>query len=107
MSSNNPDFNIVKNVRIIEWLKAEIVTGIGSLFKSMIRNNEEAILESLARLIAGCYFLGKRLGLSYAKIDTKIEQQLGSATMLDHEIEEWYGDVSNLQHYFKEKNRNQ
>jgi hypothetical protein len=106
MSSNNPDFNIAKNVRIIEWLKAEIVTGIGSLFKSMIKNNEEAILESLAWLITGCYFLGKRLGFSYTKIDAKIEQQLGSSAMQDHEIEEWYGDVSNLHYYFKEKNRN-
>ena len=105
MSSNNPDFNIVKNIRIIEWLKAELVSGIGALFKSMVKNNEEAILESLAWLITGCYFLGKRLGFSYAKIDGKIEQRLSSPAMQDHELEEWYGDISNLEHYFKERNR--
>ena len=44
MSSNNSDLNIVKNVRIIEWLKAELLIGIGILFKSMIKNNEEAII---------------------------------------------------------------
>ncbi len=106
MSSSNPDFNITKNVRIIEWLKSEIITGIGTLFKSMIKNNEEAILESLAWLITGCYFLGKRIGYPYAKIDAKIEQYLSSSSLQNHEIEEWYGDVSNLQHYFKERNRN-
>lgn len=105
MSSNNPDINIVKNVRIIEWLKAEIVTGIGTLFKAMVKNNEEAILESLAWLITGCYFLGKRLGFSYTKIDTRIEQKLSSPTMQDHELEEWYGDISNLEHYFRERNK--
>jgi len=105
MSSNNPDFNIVKNIRIIEWLKAEIVSGIGALFKSMVKNNEEAILESLAWLITGCYFLGKRLGFSYSKIDGKIEQKLSSPAMQEHELEEWYGDISNLEHYFKERNR--
>ena len=105
MSSTNPDFNIVKNLRIIEWIKAEIVSGIGSLFKSMVKNNEEAILESMAWLITGCYFLGKRLGFSYAKIDTKIEQKLNSSPMQEHELEEWYGDVSNLSQYFKERSR--
>ncbi|MCL6591680.1 MAG: MazG-like family protein [Firmicutes bacterium] len=104
MSSNNPDFNIVKNVRIIEWLKAELVTGLGALFKAMIKNNEDAILDSLTWLITGCYFLGKRLGFSYAKIDAKIEQKLLSPQMQEHEIEEWYGDASNLHCYFKERN---
>lgn len=105
MSSNNSDLNIVKNVRIIEWLKAELLTGIGALFKSMIKNNEEAIVDALANLIMGCYFLGKRLGFPYAKIDAQIEQRLDSTEMQEHEIEEWYGDISNLQQYVKERNR--
>lgn len=105
MSSNNSDLNIVKNVRIIEWLKAELLTGIGVLFKSMIKNNEEAILDALANIIMGCYFLGKRLGFSYVRIDAQIEKRLNSPEMQEHEIEEWYGDVSNLQQYFKERNR--
>ncbi len=105
MSSTNSDLNIVKNVRIIEWLKAELLSGVGALFKSLIKNNEEAILDALANLIMGCYFLGKRLGFSYAKIDAKIEQRLDSPEMQEHEIEEWYGDITNLQQYVKERNR--
>jgi len=105
MSSNNSDLNIVKNVRIIEWLKAELVSAIGALFKSMIKNSEEAILDSLANLIMGCYFLGKRLGFSYGKIDARIEQLLDSSDMQGHEIEQWYGDITNLQQYVKERNR--
>jgi len=105
MSSNNSDLNIVKNVRIIEWLKAELLTGVGALFKSMIKNSEEAILDALANLIMGCYFLGKRLGFSYAKIDVRIEQRLDSPEMQKHEIEEWYGDITNLRQYMKERNQ--
>lgn len=104
MSSNNPDFNIVKNVRIIEWLKAEIVAGLGTLFKAMVKNSEEAIQDSLAWLIVSCYFLGKRLGISFAKLDARIEQQLQAPQLQDHEIEEWYGDVTNLQNYLRERN---
>ena len=68
MSLNNPDINIAKNVRTIEWLKAEMVTGLGSLFKAMVKNQEEVILDALASLIMGCYFLGKRLGFAYNRI---------------------------------------
>ena len=105
MSSNNPDFNIVKNLRTIEWIKAEIVTGLGSLFKALIKNSEEAIQDSLASLIIGCYFLGKRLGISFARLDVAIQQKLKSPQLMEHEIEQWYGDVSNLQEYLKERNR--
>lgn len=105
MSSNNSDLNIVKNVRIIEWLKAELLTAIGALFKAMVKNSEDAILDALANLIMECYFLGKRLGFSYAKLDARIEQRLDSPDMQEHEIEEWYGDITNLQQYVKERNR--
>ena len=95
MSTNNPDLNIVKNVRTIEWLKAELLSAIGALF----------ILDALTHLIMVCYFLGKRLGFSYAKIDARIEQCLEAPEMQEHEIEEWYGDITNLQQYVKERNR--
>ena len=103
MSSNSPDINIVKNVRTIEWLKAELVSGIGALLKAMVKNNEEVILESLAGLVMGCYFLGKRLSIPFHKLDEKIISRLESTELQDHEIEEWYGDVTNLEQYFKER----
>jgi hypothetical protein len=105
MSSNSPDFNIVKNLRTIEWIKAEIVGGLGSLFKAMIKNNEDVIQDSLAGLIISCYFLGKRLGISFTKLDATMQQKLLSSQMQEHEIEQWYGDVSNLENYLKDRNR--
>ncbi|MGE5581592.1 MAG: MazG-like family protein [Bacillota bacterium] len=105
MSSNNPDSSIIKNVRIIEWIKAEIISGSGALFKAMIKNNEEMILDSLAGLVMECYFLGKRLGVPFERLDARIEQKLQSSQLQEHEIEEWYGDVTNFQNYLKERNQ--
>lgn len=105
MSSNSPDINIAKSVRTIEWIKAEIVSGIGALFKALVKNNEEMILDSLAGLVMGCYFLGKRLSIPFSTLDAKIAERLESSQLQEHEIEEWYGDVSNLEHYFKERNQ--
>ncbi|TCL71652.1 MazG-like nucleotide pyrophosphohydrolase family protein [Hydrogenispora ethanolica] len=105
MSSSNPDFNIVKNLRTIEWIKAELAAGMGTLFKALIKNNEELIQDSLAGLIVSCYFLGKRLGISFTKLDEIIRQKLQSPPMQEHELEQWYGDVSNLENYLKDRNR--
>ena len=105
MSSGNSDFNIVKNLRAIDWIKAELVAGMGSLFKALIKNNEEVIQDALAGLIVSCYFLGKRLGISFTKLDEIIRQKLQSPPMREHELEQWYGDVSNLENYLKDRNR--
>lgn len=102
--SSNPEINIAKNIRIIEWLKAEIISGVGNLFKAMVKNSEEAILDALAGLMMGCYILGKRLGIPFSRLDLRVEQRLQSPQLKEHEIEEWYGDVSNLQEYLSERN---
>jgi hypothetical protein len=105
MSSNSPDNSIIKNIRAIEWIKAEIISGIGTLFKAMVKNNEEMMLDSLAGLILGCYFLGRRLSIPFHKLDEKIAERLESSQLQEHEIEEWYGDVTNLEHYIKQRNQ--
>ncbi|HOJ79169.1 MAG TPA: MazG-like family protein [Bacillota bacterium] len=105
MPSGNHDLNIAKNVKIIEWLKAEIVTSIGSLYQAMVVNSEEMIQEALATLMVSGYFLAKRVGISYEKLDERIAQKLESPTMKEHEIEKWYGDVTSLQQYVNKRNR--
>jgi hypothetical protein len=105
MSSNNPDFNIVKNLRTIEWIKAELVAGMGTLFKALIKNNQELLQDALAGLVISCYFLARRLGISFTKLDENIRSKLQSQVMQEHEIEQWYGDVTNLENYLKDRNR--
>jgi len=106
MPSGIHDHNIAQNMRTIEWLKAELISDLGSLYRAMVGNAEDLILDSLASLVIGCYFLGKRLGVSFQKLDSAITEKLSAKSLQEHEIEEWYGDVTNLQQYLKERNRN-
>lgn len=103
MASNNPDIHIARQLKMIEWLKAELVAAVGNLFKALARKSEDAILDALAALVIGCYFLGKRLGISYTKLDAAVDKELHSPQLQDHEIETWYGDVSNLKTYWEER----
>lgn len=102
---NRPDqeVDIARNVRTIEWLKTEILDGVALLFRAMIKNSEEMIIDSLATIVLSCYFLGKRLGVSFRQLDSKIEDKLRSYTGTEHQLEKWYGDISGLLHYFENK----
>lgn len=98
-----PELDIARNIRTIEWLKAELVEWVSSLFKAMIKNSEDAILDALASIIMVCYLLGKRLGISFSRLDMKVEQTVSANINKTHEIEKWYGDFTSLQQYLTER----
>jgi hypothetical protein len=106
MPSTNFEVNVVKNVKTIELIKAEIITAIGDLFKAMVKNNEAGILNALSNLILGCYFLGKRLGIPFAKLDEEIQERLAAPELQTVDLENWFGDVTSLRQYTKERFRN-
>ena len=91
--------DIARNIKTIEWLKTELITGISSLFKGMLKNSDDLITDSLANIVVGCYLLGKRLGLSYGVLDKKVTEKVKANLDKGHEIEAWYGDFSLLNRY--------
>jgi len=105
MAVPTEDIDVVKNHRVIEWLKAELVSSVGGLFKAVIGGGEDLVTDCLARIITSTYLLGRRLGLSFSRMDYKVEQQLKASISSSHEIEEWYGDLSALAAYLEAKKR--
>ncbi|HZW82351.1 MAG TPA: MazG-like family protein [Candidatus Deferrimicrobium sp.] len=105
MSLSTDEVDVVKNHRTIEWLKSELVSSIGGLFKAVIAGGDDMVVDFLARIITSTYLLGRRLGLSFARVDLKIEHNLKSNIANDHELEEWYGDLSALTAYLDSKKR--
>ncbi|MBM7856102.1 hypothetical protein JOC37_002527 [Desulfohalotomaculum tongense] len=93
------DSGIAKNLRIIEWLKADILTSLSALFKAMVKGSEERLLDALASLVITSYILGRRLGINFSRLDLKIEHKLRQGIDDDHEVERWYGDLSELLQY--------
>ena len=101
MSSFDQEIDIARNLKTVEWLKTEQVSSLANLFKALIRGQEEPILESLANTIVATYLLGKRVGINFSKIDLKVESIIRMNIQEEHEVEKWYGDLSNLLHYLK------
>lgn len=97
--SNN--VHIAKNIKVIEWLKAEIVDQVGALFKGLYHGKETFIIDSLASLIISIYVLARRVGIPFHKIDKAVVDKISENKTQGHEIEEWYGDLSVLEQYVR------
>ena len=53
---------ILRKLRLIEWLKAELVTSVGRLYHAIAQNADQAISDALAGVVVCCYVLGKTSG---------------------------------------------
>ena len=91
--------DITKNVKIIEWIKNEILMSISDLFNFIFRGvkpMDDKLQNTLANIIMLTYLLGKRLGVGFDEIDYKIKEKAKEGIKEDHSIETWFGDLSNL-----------
>lgn len=99
------DVDIARNHKTIEWLKAEMTGGIAALFRAMVNGNSDRMLDSLAALVINSYLLGKRIGFQSDKIDQTVLAKLTDNIDKGHEIEKWYGDLSDLQKHLTSRRR--
>lgn len=98
--------DITKNVKMIEWMKKEIIISVGDLFDLMFRGTkpiDESLQDTLANIITITYLLAQRLGISFRDIDYKINEKIKQGIEEDHSVERWYGDFTNLQNHMKKR----
>lgn len=99
------EFDIAKNVRLIDWLKSELLTSVADLFKllsSGIKGSQEAIADCIASIILAAYLLGKRLGIQFEQIDRKLEGKIRLGIIEEYAVEKDFADLSELSSYTKE-----
>jgi len=94
---------IAKGIKVIEWLKTELITQISSLFKGMLEGKEELIMDSLASLIVTIYVIARRMGFNFHRLEEAVKEKLAENKNNNHQLEEWYGDLSSLEQHWKTK----
>ncbi|MEW6724963.1 MAG: MazG-like family protein [Bacillota bacterium] len=97
------EIDIAKNIRTIEWLKTELLSGVSGLFKALLRGTEESAADALSGLVITAYTLARRLGIPFSRLEARIENRLRMNVEQGHEIERWYGDLSALAKHFEER----
>ncbi len=105
MSVFNQGVDIARNIRVIEWLKTELLGAVVALFKGMIKNSEEAIEDALASMVITVYVLARRVGINFVQLDIRIESKIRNAIQDKYEVEDWYGDLTALLKYRSDKKR--
>ncbi len=107
MKTEQNNIRISANLKAIDWLKSEILSEVSNLFRGLCVPDEtesySTISEILASVIAMSYTLARRLGISYAVIDSKIEALTKIAERNEHELETEFSDMSELNKYIKNR----
>lgn len=104
--AKDAEFDIAKNIRLVEWLKSEILASVAELFRVLANANkasQEILADCLASVITASYLLGKRLGIPYSLIDRKIESKIRLGIVEEHDVEKYYGDLTALSEYCRSR----
>ena len=95
----NKDIDIIKNMKTVEWLKAQLLSTIANLYTTLANgeeNTRENLEDIISNLILESLLLGKRLGLSYEGMESALRDNIKLNLIEEHKIERWYGDLSTL-----------
>ena len=98
--------DVTKNVKIIEWMKKELILSVGDVFDLIfkgVKPLDEALQDTLANIIMITYLLAKRLGISFSEIEYKIKEKIRIGIDQNHSVESWYGDFSNLKKHMENR----
>lgn len=91
---------LARHLKIMDWLKAELVGGVAALFKAVALSSQDAITDALASVVLTTYVLGRRLGVPFAQIETRVAMRARELALSGHEVERAYGDLSALEQHF-------
>ena len=67
--------HIATTIRIMEWLKTELLTGVTRLHRSLFYGTEKKAIEALTQIMVACYLLAKKLGHTYYRLDCSLEEK--------------------------------
>ncbi|MCY9593939.1 MazG-like family protein [Paenibacillus chitinolyticus] len=103
MSNREGEVDLAKRVKVIEWLKTEVVDQVAHLLKGIWEGNQAKIIDGLASLISSVYILGRRLGVSFRSLDEAIMDKMKKHREEGHQLEDWYGDISALEDHLRKR----
>lgn len=97
------DLDVAKRVKVIEWLKTEVIDHVSRLFKALWEGSTTKVGDSLASLMMSSYILGRRLGLTYRDLDDLLLEKLKKHKQEGHQLEDWYQDISALEEHLRKR----
>lgn len=94
-----PERDIAKNIKALEWTKAELVQALSGLFRALLKGDADSILDALALLIIMAHLLLKRCGLNFGQLEVRVYEKTAGLIEAGHPLEDGYKDLSALKSY--------
>lgn len=94
------------NVKIIEELKAELLSIIADFFKLLTKGSnvaQDAILDCISGAIIVLYLLSERLGYSHAAVDENMSKKIKVGIIEEDKIEKEGRDLTKLYNHLKQR----
>lgn len=61
---------------MVEWLKAELVDSVATLFKAMLKTGDDGVSDALANIMISAYLLGRQRGIGFTQLDARVRAKL-------------------------------
>lgn len=98
-----PESDLLSKLKLMERLKAQLVTGMGHVFEALADYGEKSLLDALSNLAITVYVLARRHGIDFASLEEDMVTKLRQPGKRDSELEKLFGDYSQLARYLKQK----
>lgn len=105
MNGRSNELDIAKNLKMVDWLKAELVESVAELFKALLKKGNDAVADALAGIMIICYLLGQRVGVSFLSVDAKIKEKLRISVDNSLDSDSWIKELTSLLVYLQKNKR--
>ncbi|WP_018130441.1 MazG-like family protein [Effusibacillus pohliae] len=103
MRDTRKDLDIAKNIKLIEWLKSELLDNLSGLFRGFLHGSESLLKDCLANIVVLCYLMARRLGIRYSQFDSLIVQRIRQNLEMETDFDAWQADLVMLEQHYRHK----
>lgn len=105
LKGRSKELDVAKNLKMVDWLKAELVDSVAELFKALLKNGNDAVGDALASIMIVCYLLGQRVGVSFLSVDAKVKEKLRISVDNSPDGDSWQKELAGLLTYLEKNKR--
>ncbi len=105
LKGRSKELDVAKNLKMVDWLKAELVDSVAELFKALLKSGTDAVADALASIIIVCYLLGQRVGVNLSSVDAKVKEKLRITVENSPDGSSWQKELLSVLNFLERSKR--